>query len=509
MPDPFVVGLTGLPRYSYPDWRAAGVQRWRVAYGDAADTSPETPDGLLIDTITLETHQVGEGVQSCYGNSFVRTAEGVSLDLHLATFGRSRLAAEPTTVDAVWWGDPSTVVWNGVGVGPGLSVDATGMGNGDRYLVTEAGTIPAPEDPGALAVLQILVSTTGHYYGLEFDGGLSVIAAAVSDDPLETAELVAAEIVSVTGFTATAWSDGSTGAIVIVEGSTSTVLIVSGDTDDPAEVALYGGVRLATEAEDTGAQQVLAGTLTEITTPAAGLEGVINTEDGDLGRDVETDSAFRARHFDQINVGGRGTPARIRAALLDQDPTDRAALDLEAVRVLNNYRDEEATIEGRTIPAHAFEVILLGDALDADIGAVLFEQVPAGIRSYGETSVEVIDEVGGSNFVEFTRATELYLHLSITVTRGEGFPTTGDPAAAIVAAVVLDLGAVLTLGQNFYRERVRGVVSMLLDGVVTVTVTADTTPAPGDVPTLVGADITVAAYEILRVSSTRIAVVLA
>ena len=177
--------------------------------------------------------------------------------------------------------------------------------------------------------------------------------------------------------------------------------------------------------------------------------------------------------------------------------------------MLNNYRDEEATIEGRTVPAHAFEVILLGDALDADIGAVLFEQTPAGIRSYGETSVEVIDEVGGTNFVEFTRATELYLHLSITVTRGEGFPSTGDPAAAIVAAVVLDLGAVLTLGQNFYRERVRGVVSMLLDGVVTVTVTVDTTPAPGDAPTLVGADITVAAYEILRVSSTRIAVVLA
>ena len=87
--------------------------------------------------------------------------------------------------------------------------------------------------------------------------------------------------------------------------------------------------------------------------------------------------------------------------------------------------------------------------------------------------------------------------------------STCTSAAAIVAAVVLDLGAVLTLGQNFYRERVRGVVSMLLDGVVTVTVTADTTPAPGDVPTLVGADITVAAYEILRISSTRIAVVLA
>lgn len=507
MPDPFVVGPTGLPQYRYPDWRASLVQRWRTAYGDAADTSPETPDGLVIDTETLGRSLLGDGIQSTYGNSFVRTAEGVSLDLILDLFGRQRLPATPTTVDAVWYGDAATVVWGGLGTGPVASVLTTGTSNGDRYELTEAGTIPSPDDDGAIVVFTLSAIDINDDIGIEFDAAEAVITAA-SDDVLEGVEALALEVESlVTGTTTWTGLDADGRAVLVIRGKGSEVVTVGGSTTNPGNVVIYGGIELAMEAEETGPQQVLAGTLLEIGTPAAGLEGIVNTADGEPGRDRETDADFRARHYDQINVGGRATPARIRAALLDQDPADRDALELEDVAVFNNPSGETATIDGRSIPAHSFEVVVLGDALDAEIAAVLFTQIPAGIESQGTTLVVVdTDESGGPQDVRFTRATERYLHLQIDVTTGEGFPSTGDPEGAIVAAVVADLPAVLLLGRNFYRERVRGIVSTLLPGIVTVTVTADDTAAPGDAPTLAGADITVAADEILRVDSSRITV---
>lgn len=505
MPD-FVVGPTGLPQRRYKDWRAGLVDRWRVAYGDAADTSPETPDGLQIDTITLETTQIGDGIQSAYANSFLRTSEGVSVDLHLDLFARRRLAARATAVDAIWWGTPGTVVWNGVGTGPVASVLTTGTGNGDRYAVAEAGTIPSPDDDGALVVLQIPRPTiVGHDYGLEFDA-FSVFAPAVSTDPVETAEIVAAEIEAQTGYTSTGISDGRTGSLVIVSGKGSEVVQISNDSTDPSEMALWGGVELSMAAEETGPQQVLSETLITIETPAAGLEGVVNLLDGTPGRNLETDPEFKARHLSQINVGGRGTPARIRAALLDQDPEDREPLELEAARVINNPRGEQAVVEGRTLPAHSFECIVLGDATDEEVAAVIFDQTTAGMQSYGEIEVEVTDEVGGTHTVAFTRATELYLHLELNVTAGEGFPSTGDPEAAITEAVVADLQTRLQLGQDFHRVAPLAVAIVTIPGITTGNAEADATAAPGDPPTLVGADITVGANEILRVDSSRITV---
>jgi hypothetical protein len=507
-----VIGPTGLPQYRYPDWRAGLVSRWRDAYGDAADTSPETPDGLVIDTITLETTQLGEAVQSAYANSFVRTAEGVSLDLHLDVFGRQRLAARATTVTAVWYGDPSTVVWGGVGTGPAATVIASGVSNGDRYVVQEAGNIPAADD-ASVVVYEITRVVDGDDYGIEFDdgtGAVEQIIQASGTDPQTLAEALAVDVASTwPAYTVTTHPHPNHDRwVMVVRGSWLTAAIAPSATN-PSNAVVYGGVALRMDADTTGPRQVLAGTLIQIATPAAGLEGVVNPADGRPGRDRESDEAFRSRHFDQINVGGRGTPARIRAALLDQDPADRDPLDLEDVAVFNNPDSVTATISGRTLPPNSFEVVLLGDATDEQIAPVLFAQAPAGIRSVGTTTETVDDETsGGPQDVSWTRATELYLHLAITVTRGEGFPTTGDPAGAIEAAVAADLPVVLRLGRDCYRERVRGLASCSLPGIVSVVVTADATAAPGDPPTLVGLDIEVASDEILRVDSSRITVTL-
>jgi len=507
MPDPFVIGPTGLPQYRYADWRAGLVQRWRDAYGDDADTSPETPDGLVIDTIALEDNQLGDAVQSAYANSFFRTAEGTSLDLILDLFGRQRLAARPTAVEAIWYGTGSTVVWSGVGSAPVASVETTGVSNDDRYVVVEAGTLE-DETTGAVVIIRVDAVSNGNDYEISIGGvDTTTVTAGPSDTPVTIAALVAAEIlVDQPAYTVTATQDASARGLIVVQRTTAEAFDFGTGLTEETDISFHGGAALDMEAELTGPQQCLAATLRVIETPASGLEGVINLADGIVGRDIETDADLRLRHLDQINVGGRATPARIRAALLDQDPPDRDPLDLEAARVFNNPNGVATLIDGRLVPAHAFEVVLLGNALDAEIAPVLFAQTPAGIQSYGDTTVSVDDELGDPHDVSFTRATERYLHLSITVTAGEGFPSTGDPETAIQTAVVADLQERLTLGQDFYLVTVVSVAVATVPGISAVVVTADDTPNPGDSPTLVAADISVDPDTILRVDSSRVTV---
>lgn len=500
MPEDFIVGPTGLPLWRYQDWRARREDRWREAYGADADVRPETPDGLIIDTLALGDTLQGDATQSVWANSFFRTASGVGLDLLLDMFGRLRLPAEPTEVQAVWYGDAGSVVWDGLGSAPVVSVVSVGASDLDRYAIQVAGTIPSPDDDGAIVVFRFNENraTIGDDYGIEFDGAEAVVTAA-DDDELVVATALAAEIeVTFPTFTATAWAEPSGAAVVVIQGKGTEVVAIGNSTTAPSAVALFGGVTLTMAAELTGAQQVLAGSLVTVETPGiAGLEGVVNLEDGDLGRDLETDAAYRIRHIDQINIGGKGTPQRIRAALLElgEDLVEFARVDENVTSVV---------VEGR--PAHSFEATVIGDATDEEIAAVVFDQKPAGIRSFGTTEVAVTDDVGDLHRIQFSRGTELYLHLAITVTSGEGFPTTGDPEAAIESAVVQYLEDTLVLGQDFYRYALGFPILSTVQGVVSVAITADSTPAPGDAPTLVAADLTVASNEVLRVSSTRITV---
>lgn len=502
----FVVGPTGLPLMRYSDWRLLREERWRDAYGPDADVRPETPDGLMIDTLTLGDTMHGDATQSVWANSFFRTASGPALDLILDLFGRTRLAATPTTVSAVWYGEPATVVHDGAGVGPVASVVSPGDGDGDRYAIDDgqAGTLPALADDGAIVVLAITRGVTGDAYAIEFDAVEQVIAAA--DEVTQTiAEALAVEIESTwPDFTVT--TTGPAGAdesdwLIIIEGKGTAVPAIGPSATAPDNVSLWTGVRLSMSAEETGPQILLAGTLRIVESPEVTAEGVTTTEDGDPGRDVEPDGAFRARHWDQINVGGKGTPQRIRAAILDELPDPLT----EYVRVDENVTN--VVVEGR--PPHSFEVTWIGTATAEQVAAVVFDQKPAGIRAYGSTEVEVLDVLGDGHRIGVSEGEELFLHLDITLTTGEGYPTSGDPAATILESIVDYLTLALGLGQDLYLYQLAYPIVGAVPGIIAAAITADATPDPLDAPALIVSDVTVAPNQILRVSSTRIDITIA
>lgn len=175
-----------------------------------------------------------------------------------------------------------------------------------------------------------------------------------------------------------------------------------------------GIVIAAIEAIEPGAiGNVPANTINEILTPRSGINSVYNSTKLAGGQDRETDAELRNRY--KATTGENGTPDGIATKLMNNVAGVRAAL------VIDNVEDVEDA-DGR--PAHSFEAIVLGGSID-DIGAMLLQVKPVGIRAYGSETVIVKDKAGNDQIIGFSYATKKDIYVKITLIKNSAFPTSG------------------------------------------------------------------------------------
>lgn len=500
MPD-FTLTSTGLQTPRFPEARAIVVEKWKARFGDNAQTSQDSPDGLIIDVVALMLTLAWEGVGGVHAGSYFRTAAGIALDLVLDMFGRRRLQAVASTASCVWYGSASTLVSSG----SIASVEDTGV----RFASDADGTTTTIGGGGAV-VVRVLDAVDGETYAIDVDTTTeSTVVAGAGSSTSSIADSLATQLGTdnPTATVARAGEDPDGAALIVLEGLGAGVVTVGGSATTPASQDVRFGVRVSMTAEDTGPQTALAGSLNTIETAITNIDGVCTTSDATVGRNLETDTAFRDRHLDQLNSGGKGSPEAIRANLLELlDSVGEPLLDY--VRVFEN---ESAFTDADGRPPHSFEVVWVGPAGTAAedaVAASIFDTKPAGIQAYGSISSTVNDSQGNPHSIGHSRGTELYLHLDVTIVAGEGYPTTGDPEGQITAAIAAYLGedgdGELGLGTDFYRFSLGLPINLTVPGVQSATITADATPAPGDTPTLAASDIVVADGSILRVDSSRI-----
>lgn len=178
----------------------------------------------------------------------------------------------------------------------------------------------------------------------------------------------------------------------------------------------------------TGPIQATAETLTLIVNPTADLDEVTNEADAELGTDIETPAALRARRLQALNSAGKGTPDAILADLV-------ALADVAEAYVYNNPLK---TTDGDGRPASSIEVVVLL-AADGDAQAVadkLWEHY-TGYEFYGSDTYTVYDSTAKAQTVKLTEATEKPVYMIATITRDpKEYPADGDAqvAAALLAA---------------------------------------------------------------------------
>ncbi len=362
---------------------------FKGSFGESIDVSPQSVFGQIIGIMAeryADLWNLAEAVNAGFNPD---AATGAQLENVAAITGTFRLPATNSEVTGTATGTPSTTL----PVGRVASVENTLA----RFVTIEEVTLA---DPGAW------VNTTVY--------------------ALDVRRRNASRVYQVITAGTSAGSGGPTTTDAdITDGTVHWMYLGEGT----------GVVDVDFESEETGPVIAVSGSMNTIETPVSGWSNIVNLLDADLGSDLETDSALRIRREIQLRASGKAALDSIRAALLRVD-------DVSAVTVFENVTD---ATDGDGLPPHSIEA-LVSDGDDAEIWQAVFDNVAAGIQTFGTESGSVVDSQGISHTVKFSRPVDrnVWLIVNLIVDEDE-YPADGDDQ---IKAAIVAYGDTFATGKN-------------------------------------------------------------
>lgn len=207
---------------------------------------------------------------------------------------------------------------------------------------------------------------------------------------------------------------GGTPATVIPAGSRARS--TAGDLfslDEDATLGVGGTIDAEMSAVETGPIDLLTGQLSSVVDVVPGWETVINSSDGATGQDIESDSEYRQRYFNELFINALSVMDSIKAEISS----------VENVTEVSGYENDTGSaviVQNVSIPAHAIAMIIEG-GIDQDIADAIRLKKTGGTATSGTTSVP---DAPNSN-INFYRPSYIDLEVTITTTAGTGFPADG------------------------------------------------------------------------------------
>lgn len=191
-----------------------------------------------------------------------------------------------------------------------------------------------------------------------------------------------------------------------------------------------GKLRLGTDTSQ-GSIEITGGTANTAFGFTLGLVKGLNSEDADIGTDIETDPALRLRREQLLRVLGAATVEAIRAAVLTVED------------VIQTFVFENVTMveDGDGLPAKSFEVVVQGGSPDNDqaIADKIWEVKPAGIEAHGDVSKTVTDSQGIDHTMKFTRPTPVPVAIDcLLIVDAATFPADGVEQVEVVLKALGD-----------------------------------------------------------------------
>jgi uncharacterized phage protein gp47/JayE len=265
-------------------------------------------------------------------------------------------------------------------------------------------------------------------------------------------------------------------------------------TADSLTSAIGGYVYVAAAAETAGQLIAPAETLTKIESPVSGWTSVTNPAAAIPGTDVETDEAYRLRQ-QQLRASTEGST--LLGIIAD-------VRRLPGVVTAAGYENVTDTVDANGLPPHSFEIIASGGT-DSVIAATIWANKPAGIETYGSTSVSVTDSEGVAHTVRFSRPTLKVINVNYRATVTSNYVPQAIRSALQIASIDPASPMHFAIGQPVYLVRMLkvaddqaiGVVNVSLDATIAPALPADAVPTapdntltmgPRDLPTLIGAN---------------------
>lgn len=453
---------------------------WKNKFGQDADLSEDSPNSIVIALVSEMADELWQAAEDSYKALNPITATEVSLSDSANMVGINRKEASPSTANVSFRGDNTTPIPASTQV----KQSATNL----VFKTINAGQI----SQGFCNWVQFQISELANSirYTLYIDG----------NDYSYTSDASATYDEIVLGLKAVVES-ADIGLTINNEGD-GLLTIEATDKDDIYDIST--GSRFAivkvqsvieVESLATGQISITPQSIDTISTAVSGLDSVVNYYDGNTGREAESDQELRIRRKVDIAVSGFSFTDAIKARLSNVNGVSYA-------KVYEN--DELYTIND--IPAKSFEAVVVGGS-NQEIANELYTAKIGGIKSWGTESAVVRDSDNIPHYIKFTRPSNLYFWVKITINSYDNesdFPVNGEAA---IKQSILDFGNLLTIGENVILQKFYKPVYEI-DGIAEATIEIASTTSPTDTPTYGSSNINCSIRQIPNFDLTRIVVVL-
>lgn len=399
------VGQAGLQRKTLQEVRAEIEQALKTVFGVSFETSVDSPNGLLISQMALSIANLWELAQEVYISRDPAQAQGVALDWAAALSGLSRKVAAACRVQAMLYTDKASAT---------IPEGSIAMRTRGSLRFSLDADVSISRD----LCNELLISDDGSSkntdYTFHFTFGDVTLNNSTSQSNLQ---VLSTQVIAAGGYT-----EMTPRGLRVYMYDGSQVGITGSMPDD---FIIQAGAPGDFTAETAGYQTCEVGELDTIPVAVTGWTSVYNYTAGVPGSNLETDAELRARRAAAVRViQARGTDPSIRAHLLQ---------DVEGVTAAQVVSNRSMVTDAAGRPPKCFECLVAGGS-DEDVAMCIWQNQPAGIQPYGNTSVEITDDSGDSQVISFSRPQAKYLWVKVTYSlyTEESAPTDAEIRAAIM-----------------------------------------------------------------------------
>ncbi len=451
-------------------------QRFVDALGPV-NTNADAVVGQIIGIFSAALDDAYEALQATYDSMYPFSAEGTSLDGAVAFVGLERLAAAPTTVVSMCYGTEGTLIATGA---LARSID-------NRQYVTTADTVISRSSSGDVEIEANTVTNFENYQVIA--NGVSAVYTADDNTSADEIAIGLAALFDPEDFLATA-SNGVLRLRAADQYSDFTLTV-----DSKLTITKLGTPVVFTALE-LGAFPLPANSLTGIDSSIVGWDEINNLVAGATGRFTESDEELRERHSNSVRVTGAATVQAMRSRIL---------AEVDSVTYCSIYENRTNDIDANGLPAHSFEAVING-GLDQAVADKLFQVKPAGIETYGNTAIQVIDENGDVQICNFSRPTTKVAWIRVSVNSLNTEEVLPTEIIQAIKDAVISYGNTIGIGEDIITQRFYGPIYSATSGIGSLTVEAALTSLITDVPTYSTSNVPVARAELASFEEARVLV---
>lgn len=452
------LGAGGFVRMRLPETKRAIFDDLKIRTGQTFDESPDSISGQFVAIFAEREAALWELAEAVYLSAYPATATGIALDLAVSFAGVTRIQPSATSARVVLIGTQGTLIPIGSVIQSNYL--PAGQAAPARFVLASDATIT--RDAAANILFNVPTSVvSGTVYTVTYNGTTVTVTAGSGDSATDIAVDMAAALTvlgAAVSQAGNAFRITSSGRFSVDWSATLTVVTLG----SPALV----------QAETAGALEAPAGSITRIISSTSGWASVLQPADAVPGTLLETDEELRARYGAGVYRLGAATVPAIQANIQQS---------IGGITSVTVYENATGSTDADGRPAHSVEAVVEGGDQQA-IAELIYRTKAAGITSYGNVTLPVVDASGYSNSISFSRPSPIRVWLKAVLTTTSEETVPGDVVARAQAALVA-AGTALRPGQDVYLQRLAAAVFGATSGVAAVTITAATgiaTPDPGD-----------------------------